>query len=97
MAVVLAISEQQLIKAFLDQLWLDKGVSEHTLSAYGTDLSKFALFLQQQGQQLGVSQCARAECQQFFPWPHGGRQVLHRVFPFFAGDCRQRRSTRPSS
>ncbi len=52
MAVVLAISEQQLIKAFLDQLWLDKGVSEHTLSAYGTDLSKFALFLQLQGQQL---------------------------------------------
>ncbi|WP_233078703.1 site-specific tyrosine recombinase XerD [Rheinheimera soli] len=52
MAAVLAISEQQLIKAFLDQLWLDKGVSEHTLSAYGTDLTKFALFLQQQGQQL---------------------------------------------
>nr|WP_269836466.1 site-specific tyrosine recombinase XerD [Rheinheimera soli] len=48
----MAISEQQLIKAFLDQLWLDKGVSEHTLSAYGTDLTKFALFLQQQGQQL---------------------------------------------
>lgn len=57
MALVLAVSEQQLIKAFLDQLWLDKGVSEHTLSAYGTDLSKFALFLQQQGQQLtGVDQ-----------------------------------------
>lgn len=52
MALVLAVSEQQLIKAFLDQLWLDKGVSEHTLSAYGTDLTKFALFLQQQGQQL---------------------------------------------
>lgn len=52
MAKVLAVSEQQLIQAFLDQLWLDKGVSEHTLSAYGTDLTKFALFLQQQGQQL---------------------------------------------
>lgn len=44
MATVLASSEQQLIQAFLDQLWLDKGVSEHTLSAYGTDLTKFALF-----------------------------------------------------
>jgi integrase/recombinase XerD len=50
--VAVAVSEQQLIQAFLDQLWLDKGVSEHTLTAYGTDLSKFALFLQQQGQQL---------------------------------------------
>jgi integrase/recombinase XerD len=33
-----------LISQFLDQLWLDKGVSEHTLSAYGTDLRKFAGF-----------------------------------------------------
>ena len=35
-----------LISAFLDQLWLDKGVSKHTLSAYGTDLKQFALFAQ---------------------------------------------------
>ncbi|MDP5144437.1 site-specific tyrosine recombinase XerD [Rheinheimera baltica] len=34
-----------LISQFLDQLWLDKGVSEHTLSAYGTDLKKFAGFI----------------------------------------------------
>lgn len=54
MAKVLASSEQQLIQAFLDQLWLDKGVSEHTLSAYGTDLTKFALFLQQHDQQLAA-------------------------------------------
>lgn len=33
-----------LINQFLDQLWLDKGVSQHTLSAYGTDLKKFAAF-----------------------------------------------------
>lgn len=33
-----------LIAEFLDQLWLDKGVSEHTLTAYGTDLRKFAAF-----------------------------------------------------
>ncbi|GAB57339.1 site-specific tyrosine recombinase XerD [Rheinheimera nanhaiensis] len=48
----LADSEQALISAFLDQLWLDKGVSEHTLSAYGTDLTKFALFLAKQQHSL---------------------------------------------
>jgi len=42
----------QLISAFLDQLWLDKGVSEHTLSAYGTDLKKFAAFIAGQNQHL---------------------------------------------
>ncbi|MBU2183433.1 MAG: tyrosine-type recombinase/integrase, partial [Gammaproteobacteria bacterium] len=47
-ATTIAATEQTLISAFLDQLWLDKGVSEHTLSAYGTDLKKFALFLANQ-------------------------------------------------
>ena len=42
-------TELKLISQFLDQLWLDKGVSEHTLSAYGTDLKQFAAFAAAQG------------------------------------------------
>lgn len=42
-------AEAQLIQQYLDQLWLEKGVSEHTLSAYGTDLRKFAVFVQSRG------------------------------------------------
>jgi integrase/recombinase XerD len=41
----LPAAEAALIQQFLDQLWLEKGVSEHTLAAYGTDLRKFAFFL----------------------------------------------------
>jgi integrase/recombinase XerD len=41
-----------LIQQYLDQLWLEKGVSEHTLSAYGTDLRKFAEFLYHQERTL---------------------------------------------
>lgn len=41
-----------LISEFLDQLWLDKGVSTHTLSAYGTDLRQFASFLRQRNSSL---------------------------------------------
>lgn len=52
MAAAVPITEQQLIKSFLDQLWLDKGVSDHTLTAYGTDLNKFALFLRHHGHTL---------------------------------------------
>lgn len=48
----LQAADSALISAFLDQLWLDKGVSEHTLTAYGTDLKKFALFLLQQKRSL---------------------------------------------
>jgi integrase/recombinase XerD len=42
-------TELKLISQFLDQLWLDKGVSEHTLSAYGTDLKQFSAFAVAQG------------------------------------------------
>ena len=42
-------AEAALIQQYLDQLWLEKGVSEHTLAAYGTDLRKFAAFVQGRG------------------------------------------------
>ncbi|WP_333608984.1 site-specific tyrosine recombinase XerD [Arsukibacterium sp.] len=38
--------DAELIARFLDQLWLEKDVSKHTLSAYGTDLRHFARFTQ---------------------------------------------------
>lgn len=32
----------QLIEHFLDEMWIEKGLSDHTLSAYRTDLCKFS-------------------------------------------------------
>jgi integrase/recombinase XerD len=34
-----------LINAYLDSLWLEKGLSDNTLSAYGSDLKKFSQWL----------------------------------------------------
>jgi len=39
------LSEQRLIESFIDHLWMEKGLSENTLSAYRNDLSGFALWL----------------------------------------------------
>lgn len=39
----------RLIDDFLDDLWLQQGVSKHTLSAYRTDLKKFTAFLHSSG------------------------------------------------
>lgn len=41
----LSESNAEIIEQFVDSLWLEKGLSKHTLSAYRTDLSKFAEFL----------------------------------------------------
>lgn len=48
------ISEQnqQQIDAFVDALWLEKGLSDNTLSAYRSDLSKFCQFLSRQSVEL---------------------------------------------
>lgn len=45
-----SVQSQELIRRFLDDLWLSDGVSQHTLAAYGTDLRQFACFTEQQGQ-----------------------------------------------
>lgn len=41
--------ESPLIQAYLDSMWLEKGLSKHTLSAYGSDLQLFARWLALQG------------------------------------------------
>ena len=35
-----------IIQDYLQSLWLEKGLSENTLSSYGRDLSKFNLWLE---------------------------------------------------
>jgi integrase/recombinase XerD len=41
-------SDSSQIENFIEAMWLEKGLSENTLSAYRSDLSKFALFLAKQ-------------------------------------------------
>ena len=38
------------LESFIEAMWLEKGLSENTLSAYRSDLTKFALFLAQQSE-----------------------------------------------
>jgi integrase/recombinase XerD len=44
----LNISDANQIENFVEAMWLEKGLSENTLSAYRSDLTKFALYLAQQ-------------------------------------------------
>jgi len=43
------VSAERLIEEFLDALWLEKGLSSHTRSAYRTDLLAFARWLESRG------------------------------------------------
>ena len=42
------------VSAYLDSLWLERGLSEATLAAYRQDLTAFVTWLNQQGQTLAV-------------------------------------------
>ncbi len=44
--------QSALIEQFLDALWLERGLSEHTLSAYRTDLNQLMLHLDKSGETL---------------------------------------------
>jgi len=56
-------SDQAIIDNFLDQLWLEKGLSENTLSAYRRDLSTFSQWLEKQ--QLDLLQVSREHITQY--------------------------------
>jgi len=49
-------NDSALIDAFLEAMWLEKGLSENTLSAYRSDLNKFANFLAKQSADESVDE-----------------------------------------
>lgn len=48
----LSVANTELIDSFIDVLWLEKGLSEHTQQSYRSDLAKLALFCQSQHESL---------------------------------------------
>lgn len=48
----LSDNEQELLRQFIDSLWLERGLSPHTRNAYLTDLRGFALWLAGRGSSL---------------------------------------------
>ncbi|MBP7823599.1 MAG: site-specific tyrosine recombinase XerD [Pseudomonas sp.] len=48
----LSDDEQELLRQFIDSLWLERGLSPHTRNAYLTDLRGFALWLAGRGSSL---------------------------------------------
>ncbi len=44
----ISAKSKQLVDSFLDALWMERGLSDNTLSAYRSDLYKFSLWIQQQ-------------------------------------------------
>lgn len=59
------LNEEQvrLVDAWLDQQWLEKGLSEHSLDNYRRDLRQLALWLQEHGMELLA--CQRADLQDY--------------------------------
>ncbi|MGR3913218.1 MAG: site-specific tyrosine recombinase XerD [Gammaproteobacteria bacterium] len=47
--------DRQLIDAFLDELWLQDGLSDNTLAAYRSDVQKFADWLHRRGHKLAAA------------------------------------------
>ena len=45
-------ADVQLIAEYLDAIWMEKGLSDNTQESYKRDLAQFAVWLNQQGQQL---------------------------------------------
>jgi integrase/recombinase XerD len=54
-------ADMQLIVEYLDAIWMEKGLSDNTQESYRRDLAQFALWLNQQGQQLISADVAQVQ------------------------------------
>lgn len=59
-------SDSSLIDTFLDAIWMEKGLSENTLSSYRRDLTQFAEWLN--GKKLTLLKCQRRDVQIYLAW-----------------------------
>ncbi|MCK7595667.1 site-specific tyrosine recombinase XerD [Microbulbifer sp. CAU 1566] len=67
---VLPQEAQQQIAAWLDLLWAEQGISDHTRAAYGRDLKAFAAFCEEVGKPL--CQVAREDILDYLGQRHAG-------------------------
>jgi integrase/recombinase XerD len=67
-SLALVQSEQSLIERFVNALWLEHGLADKTLSAYGQDLSAYALWLGQH--HMGLLDANDASINAYFAHAH---------------------------
>jgi integrase/recombinase XerD len=61
--------DRALVEGFLDALWMERGLSENTLSAYRADLNGFATWLDGKGERL--AEARREQLQAYLAWRVG--------------------------
>lgn len=62
------VDDEQLIAFYLDQIWMEKGLSQNTLESYRRDLEQFAGWLEQQG--AGLFSATAINVQAYLAWRH---------------------------
>lgn len=65
----LTSTEQLIVETFLDAIWMEQGLSQNTLGAYGNDLKYFAGWLQ--AQQSSLEKAGQPDIQQYLSYRSG--------------------------
>jgi len=67
----LSAADSRLIDQFLDAIWMERGLSENTLSSYRRDLVQYGMWLQARAS--GLLSAGREELQQHLAWRYAER------------------------
>ena len=75
-------ADQRLIDAWLDAVWMEKGLSEHSLSSYRRDLTQFAGWLHSM-RGIELARCRREDVYEYLSWQYlrgiKGRSVARQL------------------
>ncbi len=88
------LSDRDVIEAYIDAVWMERGLSENTLTAYRGDLKRFAEWLAAKG--LGLLRARRADVLDFLAGQAGAppRTIARRLSSlrrFYLYQCREGR------
>jgi integrase/recombinase XerD len=75
----ISAKSKQTVDFFLDTLWMERGLSDNTLSAYRSDLYKFSLWLQQQQIELIKVEASEVLAYLALPENKSARTVARRL------------------
>ncbi|MEP4888993.1 MAG: site-specific tyrosine recombinase XerD [Aliiglaciecola sp.] len=59
-----------LIETFIDSIWIEKGLSEHTLNAYRSDLLKFCTFAEKHLANFSLQQFTKSDIDQYLAFQY---------------------------
>ena len=94
------VQHERVIEGFLDQIWMEKGLSDNSLAAYRSDLKSFAIWLAEARPESSLTDVTRLDLLEYIECrskagikPRSAARALSALRAFYQIQTRESRMT----